>query len=211
MNRCLSISCVLILALTLFARAGETQFSDKNSVASRDIGFLRGTHELEISGGAFWYLNYVTRTRPEIDYAITSVRFGWMLDDLRSGLFGGNEEFLLEAFGGTIFEGPGDLIGGATLILRHNFVWRQDAVFVPYFQIGAGGVYTDISDNNTQVSVGLPVEFNLQTSLGARIRINRSWSINAEFEYRHISNAGIDSRNGGVDTGGFLVGLGRMF
>jgi hypothetical protein len=41
--------------------------------------------------------------------------------------------------------------------------------------------------------------------------MNRSWSINTELGYRHISNAGLDSRNGGVDALGGFIGLGHMF
>lgn len=211
MNRCVLIALSLLL-FSPVVRAGEDQFSDKAAASLRDLGFLKGTREFEMLGGAFYSIDDVTRTRPEIDYAVASARLGWMLNDLRSsGFFAGNEEFLIEAFGGPIFTGPGNVVAGATLILRHNFVMHEDAWFVPFFQIGAGGVYNDVDRNDTQVSIGLPVEFNLQTSLGTRFRLNRAWSIDSEFEYRHISNAGTDRRNGGVDSVGFLVGLGHMF
>ncbi len=208
MNRSALIASLFLLVFSTAARAGEDQFSDKAAASLRDLGFLKGTREFETLGGAFYSIDDVTRTRPEID----SARLGWMLDDLRSSwFFGGNEEFLIEGFAGPVFSGPGNVVAGATLILRHNFVMHEDAWLVPFFQIGAGGVYNDIEQNHTQVSIGLPVEFNLQTSLGTRFRLNRAWSIDSEFQYRHVSNAGTDRRNGGVDSVGFLVGLGHMF
>ncbi len=183
----------------------------EEQISSSDLGFTKGTREFETLVGGFTSLNDATRKRPKFNFALASVRLGWMLDDLRSGLFFGNEEFLIEAFGGPIIDGPGSAMGGLTLMLRHNFVLRQDAFFVPYFQIGAGGVASDASEEHPQFAIGAPVEFNLQSALGARWRVNRAWSVTTEFNYRHISNAGLSARNGGVDSVGGFIGLGHLF
>jgi len=188
--------------------AGE----NRSSFQSNEPGYTKGTREIEVLGGAFTSLNYATRKRPQFDYALASVREGWMLGDVRSGFFFGNEEFLLDAFAGQILQGPGTVMVGATLILRHNFLTRADALFVPYYQMGVGGLYSDAANaDRVQFGIGTTFEFNLQATLGARWRVNRSWSIHTEFGYRHISNAGLDSRNGGVDAVGGFIGCGRMF
>jgi Lipid A 3-O-deacylase (PagL) len=175
---------------------------------------MKGTHEFEALVGFFTSVDTVIPPpvgRPPLDTGLAAFRYGWMLNDQRSGIFAGNEEFLLEVFGGPITTGPGTYFAGGTMLLRHNFVFGRQPVLVPYFQIGAGIVGSDASEDQTQFSIGTPVEFNLQASLGTRIRLNRTWSINTEFNFRHISNAGLSSRNGGYDLVGGFIGLGRMF
>ena len=54
-------------------------------------------------------------------------------------------------------------LAGARLIFRYNFVQPQ-ARIIPYLQIGAGGVYTDIGEKESRGLISLPVEFNLQAS-----------------------------------------------
>ena len=127
-----------------------------------------------------------------------------------SGFLAGNSEFLAEVFGGPIFQGPGDVTAGATLLLRYNF-FRPGARVIPYMQVGAGGVYTDISRGKSHGLVSLPVEFNLQGSGGLRFVVNQQWSILVEAGYRHISNASIKLPNRGVDSVGGDLGFGFFF
>ena len=176
-----------------------------------DVGLSIGTREFEVLGGAFTSENEATFKRPRFTFEIATARVGWMLNNARSGFFFGNEEFLIEAFAGPISQGIGSVTAGGTLLLRHNFSSQPMAFFIPYFQIGTGGVYTDTSEDKVQLAIGAPVEFNLQATLGARWRVNRAWSVNTEFGYRHISNAGLATRNGGVDFVGGILGLGSLF
>lgn len=199
--------CVVALSP---AFAGEDRVS--TSFQSNDAGYLKGAREIEVLGGAFTSFDDATRKRPQFDFALANVREGWMLNDVRSGIFFGNEEFLIDAFAGPILKGPGTVMVGATLILRHNFVTHAGAFFVPYYQMGLGGLYSDAANaDRVQFGIGTTFEFNLQATLGARWRLDRAWSIHTEFGFRHISNAGLDSRNGGVDAVGGFIGLGRMF
>jgi hypothetical protein len=192
------------------AFAGEDRLS--TSFQPNDAGYEKGTREIEVLGGDFISVNYASRKRPQFEFALANVRAGWMLNGVRSGFFFGNEEFLLDAFAGPIRQGPGTVMAGATLILRHNFVTRDDAFLVPYYQMGVGGLYNDAANaDRVQFGIGTTYEFNLQATLGARWRVARAWSIHTEFGYRHISNGGLDSRNGGVDAVGGFLGLGRMF
>lgn len=209
MKRFLLLTFVVLVTARGFVRAGE---APSIAPSSAEPGFTQGTHEFEAFGS---YLKSLSDThlaqRPFFDTALVAVRYGWMLDNRRPGMFFGNEEFLLEGFVGPVLQGPGSVLGGGALQLRHNFAWGRHPFFVPYFQIGAGLVASDASSDKSQFAIGLPVEFNLQTGLGARWRMNASWSINTEFDYRHISNAGLSSRNGGYDLIGGFIGLGRMF
>jgi hypothetical protein len=208
-SRYLSLLFLSALALSPVV-AGEDRIS--TSFQSEEIGYVKGTREIEVFGGAFSSVNDATRKRPQVVFALGSVREGWMLNDVRSGFFFGNEEFLIDVFAGPILKGPGNAMTGATFILRHNFVTGTGGFFVPYYQMGVGGLYSDAANaDRVQFGIGSTFEFNLQATLGARWRVNRSWSINTEIGYRHISNAGLDSRNGGVDAVGGLIGFGHMF
>jgi hypothetical protein len=193
------------------AFAGEDRIS--TSFQANEADDVKGTRRIEVLGGAFTSINYATRKRPQFDYALATVREGWTLNNVRnSGLFFGNEEFLLDIFAGPIVKGPGAVMAGATLILRHNFITRAGAFFTPYYQMGVGGLYSDAADaDRVQFGIGTTFEFNLQATLGARWRVDRIWAIHTELGYRHISNAGLDSRNGGVDAVGGFIGLGRSF
>lgn len=202
----------LFLSALMFSRAfaGEDRLS--TSFHSNDAGYLKGTRETEVLGGAFTSVDYATRKRPQFDFALADARYGWMLNQPRAGIFFGNEEFLIDAFAGPILKGPGTVMAGATFVLRHNFVTRADAFLVPYFQMGLGGLYSDAADaDRVQFGIGTTFEFNLQATIGARWKLDRAWALHTEFGYRHISNAGLDSRNGGVDAVGGLIGIGRMF
>jgi opacity protein-like surface antigen len=207
--RCFSQLFLSALALSSVV-AGEDRIS--TSFQSDGLGYAKGTREIEVLGGAFSSFDYATRKRPQVDFALASVREGWMLNNVRSGFFFGNEEFLIDAFAGPILNGPGNVMGGVTLILRHNFVTGTGGFLVPYYQMGAGGLCSDAANaDKVQFGIGSTFEFNLQAAVGARWRVNPSWSINTEVGYRHISNGGLDSRNGGVDAIGGFIGLGRMF
>lgn len=173
--------------------------------------FAFGAKEVENMMGAFFFFDTTQNQRPSIDFALDSLRLGIMLNDPWDiGPLSGNFEALGEVFVGGIFTGPGDVLAGATLVFRYNFV-QPHARVVPYMQIGAGGVYTDIPEDASRGLISLPVEFNLQAGVGTRFLVNDHWSINVEGVYRHISNAEIKKPNFGIDSVGGNLGFGFSF
>src|SRR5687767_727304 len=73
-------------------------------VVSSEFPFEKGNHEFQALTGAFYSFNH----SPSMGYAVGAVRLGWMLSTASGeGFFRGNTEFLVEAFGAGIFEGPG--------------------------------------------------------------------------------------------------------
>lgn len=207
-TRALAIFAAIFLLGTLSSRAGGEM---RSQIMSSDQAFEKGAHEFQDLAGAFFFFDTTTNTRPSVDYAINSARLGWMTySPCGPGILRGNFELLGEVFAGGIFTGPGDVLAGATLLFRYNFV-QPNAVVVPYLQFGGGGVYTNISERESQGLISLPVEFNLQATVGTRFMLNQRWSILAEGTYRHISNATIKLPNYGIDTVGGSVGLGFSF
>ncbi len=205
----------LLILLLLFgsapARAGMDSALQARGTAEADAAFARGTLELQNVTGAFFFFDTTRNHRPSVDFAINSLRLGTMLSSPAGpGLLRGNLEFLGEAFAGGIFTGPGHVLAGATMLLRYNLV-QPGARLVPYGQVGAGLVYTDIPEGASGGLISLPVEFNLQASLGARWMLDRTWSLVGEVTYRHISNATIRLPNYGIDSLGGSLGFGRSF
>ena len=207
----LILSGLVGLCLVPQLQAGNEPAPQTAYRTERAQGFAKGALELENVAGAFWFFDRGDDPHSTLDLAVDSLRLGVMLSDPHgTGFFAGNSEFLGEVFGGPIFQGAGSVHAGATLIIRYNF-FRPGARVIPYFQIGGGGVYTDISEKGSDGLVSLPVEFNLQGGFGLRFMLNKQWSLLLEGGYRHISNASIKLPNGGVDQFGGQLGFGVFF
>ena len=206
------VSCLLALGMLAGARAGtETPPPMEPTRQLPEANFAAGAKEFQSVLGYFAFFDTTQNNRPSIDYSLATLRLGIMLNDPWSlGLFSGNFELLGEIFAGPVVEGPGDVLAGASLVFRYNFVQPQ-AKIIPYAQIVGGGVYTDIPENESRGLISLPVEFNLQAALGSRFMLNDHWSLVVEAAYRHISNAEIKKPNYGIDSVGGNVGFGFSF
>jgi len=209
---------LLLLSMILFAAVPRTHAGDvATQTVQQDASevsmppFHAGGHEVELRGGAlFSFLNDGNR-KPILNYAMLAGRFGWMLNDVQhSGLFRGNTEFLIEAFGGDVFKGPGNFVVGGEAIIRYNFV-QPGARIVPYLEFGGGGLYNDVYHQQVQHLIGEGFEFVLHGGGGIRWMINDRWALSFEGEYRHISNAGLAARNQGLNSVGGTLGLNLFF
>jgi lipid A 3-O-deacylase len=131
-------------------------------------------------------------------------------DDRESSVPMAMSELMLQLVGGSVFQGPGNYLGGAAAVLRYNFV-QPEAKWVPYMQLGAGALYNDIYKDREQRLIGKNWELDLEATLGIRYFFNDRWSANLEGGYRHISNANSNDRNVGLNSLGGGVGLGYHF
>ncbi len=194
------------------ARAGEAdaKATPRSPVATDPI-FHRGAWDLQVAEGVEFSLQTTSQIRPNIDYQLTVIRLGYMLDDPHgSNFLRGNNEFILEAIGGPMFQGPGSALGGLSIVYRRNFL-SPGARIVPYLDLGAGGVYSDAFHDKAQQALGSPFEFDLQAGIGVRFRLGLNWTMDAEFAYRHLSNAHIVDRNLGTNAVGGLIGASYSF
>ncbi len=211
MKTLFALGAFSLLALSTAWAGSAEPHSAMELRPAADTPFAKGKLELQDVSGAFFFFDTTQNRRPSIDYAINSLRLGVMLYDPQGpGILAGNFEVMGEIFAGGIFEGPGDVLAGSTLIFRYNFVQPQ-ARIIPYLQIGAGGVYTNIGEEESRGLISLPVEFNLQANGGLRYMLNDHWSLVLEAAYRHVSNAEIKKPNYGLDNLGGNVGFGFSF
>ncbi len=196
------------------AWAGEEKVIEQKGVTPLDdFPYVRKAMELEVGAGAFATINTRgSRTRPDTGFALGEVRLGWMLSDVMgSGLLRGNVELLGQAYGAGIFDGPGEYLAGAGLLLRWNFVQPQARV-VPFIQIEGGGVYSDAADQDAvQRLIGSDLSFSLGGEVGLRFMVNKHFAITGGVEYRHISNANTASRNVGLNALGGTIGLSLFY
>ena len=202
--------CLAILATTASSAIAGHEVADKSVSAAWDP-FAKGRMEFQLGAGAFHSFGNESDIRPRIVDIGGSVRLGWMLTDVASeGWCRGNWEFLTEIYGAGIVEGPGDVFVAATLLLRYNFV-QENSRWVPYFQLGGGGIYSDAHEDTVQRAIGSEYSFNLQGGFGLRYLCSDRCAVYVEALYRHISNAGLADRNLGTNAVGGFVGLSYFF
>ncbi len=207
---CLSLACCLLFCLSV-VRAGEPDGKTTTPAATEDPIFHRGAWDLQVAEGVEFSLQNTSIIRPNIDYQLTIIRLGYMVDAPHgSNFLRGNNEFILEAVGGPMFQGPGSALGGLSVVYRRNFL-SPGARLIPYLDLGAGGVYSDASHDRVQQALGTPFEFDLQAGVGVRFRLGLGWTVDAEFSYRHLSNAHISERNLGTNAIGGLLGASYSF
>ena len=211
----LAVACAAALLTSL--QAGQPIAMVDNSKdkiqAVDEFPYVAGAKELELSFAGFGSIG--TRgndTKPDVGNVNAEVRFGVMLTTPSGDSFlRGNLELLLNAFGGYIYEGPGDYLVGAELLLRYNFV-QPDCKVVPFIQVGGGGAYSDAADDNqTQRLIGSDLSFSLQAEIGLRYHFSRNVALTTSVLYRHISNADTADRNVGLNSLGGRIGLSLFF
>ena len=92
------------------------------------------------------------------------------------------------------------LAGGGSVLLRWN--WLRYRRIVPFLSVGAGMV--DLDFNLQSQRDGL--NFLVQGGLGTYIFLTKSYALNAEWRYQHISNLNLRLPNKGIDASVFFIG-----
>jgi hypothetical protein len=149
---------------------------------------------------------------PKIDMVSGQLRVGVMIDGLccEQGPCRGATEAILELSGDGVIRGPGNVVGGASLLLRYNFV-QPNCRLVPYIQGGGGILFNDIYKDHTQNAIGQVQEFGLEAAVGCHYLVHPNWSVDLEADFLHISNAGMSRRNAGLNSVGGMVGVTYYF
>jgi hypothetical protein len=175
--------------------------------------FAKHQGTLQVLGGAYFSpVGLGPKTQPRFNFAPIDVRLGCMLyspcpDDC---CLRGNVEALLELTAAPIFYGFGNIIVGPTILLRYNFV-QPDWRLVPYLQAGGGFIYNDAYRDHSQRALGQAGEFYLQATGGLHFLLSSRCSLDIEGGYLHISNAGTNERNGGINALGGSLGMTYFF
>jgi len=169
-------------------------------------GFKKGTQELNVLAGGGVGLQ-IFGSRSDHDWAIGIIDYGWMLTDVlaEGRWYQGNLEILAELFGGEQFHPDVGYFVGAGPHLRYNFA--TGTRLVPFIDIGGGVTATDIRNGDLSTTF----QFNLQAALGTHWFLRDDLGLTFQWRFIHLSNAGIDYPNLGVNNSSFLLGLSWLF
>jgi hypothetical protein len=165
----------------------------------------------QVLAGAY-YSSGVGPTIPTFNYIPVSVRQGWYIGNPfgPNWLGTGYWEFVGDLTGAAITSDYGSWFAGMSIMWRYNCVDYGNPV-VPYIQFGAGGILNDAYKDPTQNAIGEKFEFYLHVELGLKFFISPNLSLDIEGGFQHISNAGLASRNYGVNAFGGQVGFTYYF
>jgi hypothetical protein len=205
---------LLLLSTAVSAFAGSEEGKSANAPAIIQDPLSKGTAELEFLGSYFHSpYNIGGGHRPEFDYAGADIRLGYVLTPSlcdHCPLLRGDLEVLVDGFGDGVTNGFGNYLTGGSLLFRYNFS-QPGSRFIPYFQVGGGGLHSDAAEVPSQRLIGGNFEFILDADFGGRFLLNDRWSVLVEAGIEHISNADTESRNVGVNSLGGRVGLGWVY
>jgi hypothetical protein len=205
---------LLLLAVTGCSAFAGTDAKTVTPPVQIQDPFSKGMTEIETVAGYFHSpFNVGGGHRPEFDYAGADFRYGVILSPTlfdSSHFLRGDFEFLADGFGDGVAKGYGNYLAGGSVLFRYNF-FHPGSRFIPYFQLGGGGLHSDAAESPDQRLIGGNFEFILQADFGARFLLNNRWSLLLEGGYQHISNADTAARNVGVNALGGRLGLGWLY
>ena len=135
------------------------------------------------------------------------LRYGWVLTEPHGpGFLAGRFEYAIEADPAYLIFQPTNTAYGAglnPLNLKWNFATRGH--LVPYLELSGGTLFTTHS-----VPPGTSnVNFTPSAAFGAHF-LGHKYAWTVEARYLHISNAGLDRLNPGVNTVEIKIGIGKF-
>lgn len=169
-------------------------------------GFRKHATELAILGGAGPGMRiFGSSQRHNIAVGIAEV--GTMLSGpvAKDHFWCGNLELLGELFGGEQFHPRNAYVVGIAPIIRYNFA--TGTPLVPFVDGGAGASLTDIRHPDLSTDF----EFNVQVGVGVHWFFKPKLAATLEGRWLHLSNAGMDIPNNGVNTALVLGGINWFF
>jgi opacity protein-like surface antigen len=208
------LTLILLISAAVTAMAGDDTGKMVVSPTVLQDPFEKGMTDVEFLGGYFHSpITTGGAHRPEFDYAGSDIRYGMVLTPVicdRCPWMRGDVEGFIDGFSDGVTEGPGNYAVGGSILFRYNF-FHPGSRFIPYIQLGGGGLHSDAAEDHTQRIIGSDFEFILQADIGARYLLTDKWSILLEGGFVHISNADTAARNVGVNALGGRLGVGYLY
>jgi hypothetical protein len=169
-------------------------------------GFRSGAQSTSLEAGAAAGLA-VLGGHQRHDLALTSISYGQMLGPVRGEdhWYRGNWELDGELFGGPQYSPSANYVIGLRPHLRYDFA--TGTRWVPFVDAGAGVTATGIGAPDLSGTF----EFNLQGGVGTHYFIRNNLAITAEARYLHLSCAGMNSPNLGLNGVAGMIGLSWFF
>jgi lipid A 3-O-deacylase len=169
-------------------------------------GFNPSAQSISLSIGA-GYGERILGSRENHDLALSSIDYGHMLGGVKGKghWYKGNWEWRGELFSGAQFSPTRDWLVGLTPHLRYNFATGHR--WIPYCDLGTGVSATSIGPPDLSHTF----EFNLQAAAGVRWFLKENLALSVEARYLHLSCAGMDSPNLGLNNVNGMLGISWFF
>jgi lipid A 3-O-deacylase len=169
-------------------------------------GYKRWAKEFTASMGAGFGMKVIT-TRENHDWALANLEYGCMVSDVvgQGHWYRGNWEILGQLFGGFQFYPDTAYVISGGPLFRYNFA--TGSRWMPYLEVGAGIAATDIRNGDLSTTF----EFNLQAGAGLHYFLKDDLALTFQYRFIHLSNAGLEFPNTGVNNSTFLLGVSWFF
>ncbi|MEW6272451.1 MAG: acyloxyacyl hydrolase [Thermodesulfobacteriota bacterium] len=184
-----SLAAALFVALALVPLASPAGAAGERS----------GLQEMGVASG------YGFSERGNVQVIPLFLRFGWFFPDVIDeplARHGVNLEWMVEPWiAGVTNHQDAVEVGVHPIVLK--LAYDRGQWVVPYLTAGTGVMYTGLQG----LELGGPFEFSSYGGGGIQFFFTDQLGLNLSYRWRHISNAGIEEPNRGLDTQFVLIGL----
>lgn len=171
-----------------------------------DAAFTEGGHVLSLEGGYGEQFDLGNTTITGFDFFNAGVRVGFLpWGVVGAGPFKGALEIGVEPFYQRFIEPERAYFAGLGAVARYHFL--PLGRLVPYLELGAAPGATDLRVREQRTDF----VFLLFGGAGASYFLTESAALYAGYRLQHISNAGTDSPNEGINSHTGVVGLSIFF
>jgi len=156
-----------------------------------------GDWELGLQAGYLWG---VTNNAQSIMFLPRAGRVMWVGGDAHPGFV----TFGIEGLFSHFFETNSAMELGGGPLLRYRMVrdWVQ-----PYAEVGVGMLYNDLKT----FSLGSRVLFSVSGAVGVEIPVAERFGVTTGYRFRHISNAGQNRINPGLNANVITLGVSYLY
>jgi len=190
------VKIILLITLILFYAA--TPYAETTAPLGK-----KGTKQCGINFG----YGYPLESNSDLRFASIYPYFGKvMTDPVGQGWLRGNIEGIVEGAFSYVHKNQNTYSAGVNLLARYNFLLSSEK-WRPYIQGGFGILYTNLNLHK----FGTNFNFASNAASGMQYFFNQENSINLELRYFHFSNAGINSKNSGLDMVNIFIGFSHIF
>lgn len=190
------VKIIFLITLILF-------YSAKPYAQTTVLLIKKGAKQFGINFG----YGYPLESNADFRFASIYPYFGKVITDpVGRGWLKGNIEGIVEGAFSYVFKNQNTYSSGVNLLARYNFLFSSEK-WRPYIQGGFEILYTNLNLHK----FGTSLNFASKAASGMQYFFNQENSINLELRYFHFSNAGIDSKNGGLNMVNIFIGFSHIF
>ena len=176
-------------------------------LADGEERFRAGMKDVTLAAGYSISHNLLNTGNPEkVEGVHLLPHFGYVLtDEHGSGWMRGNFELLVEPVLIHLEDGDSATVAGWSTLGR--WVFTGWSVARPYFEVGLGVVGGQVNLPETNCDVN----FVIQGGPGVLFFVSRTTAVMGGYRIHHVSNSALCSKNRGLNSSLFIVGLSQFF